>query len=53
MICPRCTNDYGNEHPATSRTDNTTAICPPCGTSEAMEDFLTGHPTPRHEWPTI
>lgn len=53
MTCPRCGNDYGSQPPATSRLDNTTAICPPCGTSEAMEDFLLGRPAPRTEWATI
>lgn len=45
-VCPRCggyipNNDHPGAYPgATSRTDNKTEICSPCGTTEAMEDFL-------------
>lgn len=34
-ICPKCGNGY-TEHPALSRTDNETLICPDCGTREAL-----------------
>ena len=35
-ICPRCGSEY-QEHPAISRKDNETEICPDCGTLEALE----------------
>lgn len=47
--CPRCGEDY-NEFPALSRTDNKTEVCPPCGTAEAMEDFLGSGAMPQEEW---
>lgn len=34
-ICPRCRKEYTGR-PAISRTDNTTQICPDCGTREAL-----------------
>ena len=34
-ICPKCGTAY-SEHPALSRVDNTTLICPDCGTREAL-----------------
>lgn len=34
--CPKCGKEY-QEHPAISRTDNKTEICPDCGTIEALE----------------
>lgn len=34
-ICPFCGIAY-SEHPAISRTDNRTLICPDCGTREAL-----------------
>ena len=34
-ICPRCGRAY-HEHPAVSRADNKTLICPECGTREAL-----------------
>lgn len=37
-ICPRCEKPYGG-FPALSRRDNETAICPQCGTEEALIDF--------------
>lgn len=55
--CPRCGQPPAVDDPASrgagaiSRTDNLTMICSPCGTSEAMEDFILGRPTPRVEWP--
>jgi len=33
--CPKCGQRY-TEHPALSRTDNKTLICPDCGTREAL-----------------
>ena len=38
-ICPICGNEY-TEHPAISRKDNITEICPSCGTKEALEEFF-------------
>lgn len=37
--CPRCHENYEG-HPAISRRDNKTAICPECGTEEAVFDFV-------------
>lgn len=37
-ICPRCGQTY-TEHPALSRVDNETLICPDCGTREALESI--------------
>ena len=34
-ICPMCGKSY-REHPALSRLDNTTEICPDCGVREAL-----------------
>lgn len=36
--CPRCGAIYTG-HPALSRTDNETLICPDCGTREALESI--------------
>ena len=38
-ICPRCNKKY-TAPPAISRRDNTTEICPQCGTTEALEDYF-------------
>ena len=38
-ICPHCGREY-TEHPALSRKDNKTEICPTCGMREALEDFI-------------
>lgn len=38
-ICPICGNEY-TEHPAISRKDNITEICPACGTKEALDVFF-------------
>ena len=38
-ICPICGNEY-TEHPAISRKDNITEICPTCGMKEALDDYL-------------
>ena len=35
-ICPKCGKTYKG-HPAISRIDNETPICPTCGTREALE----------------
>ena len=37
-VCPVCKRQY-NEHPALSRKDNHTEICPDCGMMEAFESF--------------
>lgn len=37
--CPLCKSEY-TEHPALSRFDNETEICPDCGTIEAMTAWL-------------
>ena len=37
-VCPVCKRQY-NEHPALSRKDNLTEICPDCGMAEAFEAF--------------
>jgi len=34
-VCPKCGQRY-TEHPALSRVDNETLICPDCGTREAL-----------------
>ena len=36
--CPRCGNIY-RQPPALSRVDGITAICPDCGTREALESM--------------
>lgn len=38
-ICPVCKKRY-TEHPALSRRDNKTEICPSCGAMEAVGDFV-------------
>lgn len=40
-ICPKCGRRYG-KRPAVSRLDNTTLICPDCGTREALESIGVG-----------
>jgi len=37
-ICPRCGRSYCGA-PALSRRDNTTLVCPDCGTREALESI--------------
>lgn len=37
-ICPKCGKTYRG-HPAISRVDNETPICPECGTREALESI--------------
>ena len=36
--CPKCGRAYTG-HPALSRTDNETLICPDCGVREALESI--------------
>lgn len=36
--CPLCGKSYTG-HPAMSRTDNFTLICPDCGTRQALESI--------------
>lgn len=36
--CPLCGTAYSG-HPAISRTDNKTPICPDCGTREALQSL--------------
>lgn len=36
--CPRCGKAY-HGHPALSRVDNETLICPDCGTREALDSI--------------
>ena len=41
-VCPICGNTYTG-HPALSRTDNETPICPDCGTRQALDSIgITG-----------
>ena len=40
-VCPLCGRAY-HEHPALSRTDNETLICPDCGTRQALEALGVG-----------
>lgn len=37
-VCPRCGKPYTG-YPALSRLDNTTEICPDCGTREALAEI--------------
>lgn len=37
-VCPHCGRTY-SEHPALSRVDSETLICPDCGTREALESI--------------
>ena len=36
--CPICGKEY-SEHPALSRVDGVTLICPDCGTRQALESI--------------
>lgn len=41
-VCPLCGKTY-HGHPALSRTDNETLICPDCGIRQALESIcVTG-----------
>ena len=37
-VCPLCGRLY-HEHPALSRMDNETLICPDCGTRQALQSI--------------
>lgn len=41
-VCPICGEDYSG-HPAISRKDNKSKICPNCGTGEAFMDFIKNY----------
>ena len=41
-VCPICGKDY-DKHPAISRKDNKTKICPDCGVGEAFIDFCNNY----------
>jgi hypothetical protein len=45
VICPRCCKYELTAHPALSRADNKTEVCPICGTDEAMVQYSD----PKHE----
>ena len=60
IACPRCgKNSLEEERPAlnalsrTTRTSEDTPVyvCSPCGTDEAMQDWLQGGATPQEDWP--
>ena len=36
--CPKCKKEF-TEHPALSRVNNKTEICPECGVREAVEEY--------------
>ena len=40
-VCPRCGQAF-REHPALSRLDNETLICPDCGTRQALQSIGVG-----------
>ena len=40
-VCPKCRQIF-TEHPALSRLDNSTLICPDCGTKEALDTLGIG-----------
>lgn len=40
-VCPKCGQEFRGR-PAISRKDNATAICPDCGTREALEMLNIG-----------
>ena len=37
-VCPKCGNAYSG-HPALSRLDNETLICPDCGVRKALDSI--------------
>ena len=39
MICPECGKEY-TAHPAVSRKDSTTPICPDCGIRQALAPVI-------------
>ena len=46
-ICPKCGKTY-SEHPALSRVDDETEICPDCGILEALESMGIESPEREH-----
>ncbi len=48
--CPRCGRHIGGE-PALSRADNATRICSPCGTEEALDEWIGQAPIAPEGWP--
>ncbi len=46
QICPKCGRAY-TERPALSRVDNKTAICPTCGTMEALASIPHSNKFPK------
>ena len=46
-ICPKCGKAY-TEHPALSRVDDETEICPDCGILEALESMGIERPEREH-----
>ena len=42
--CPKCNKEF-TEHPALSREDNETEICPECGVREAVEAYTKARST--------
>ncbi|MAG72853.1 hypothetical protein CL620_00935 [archaeon] len=50
--CPRCL-EIMKTYPALSRSDNSTYICSPCGTHEALEDFSGVGAIDKDLWPHI
>ncbi len=51
-VCPKCGKTY-TAPPALSRADNTTLICPDCGTREALESLGIGAEEREHILDTI
>jgi DNA-directed RNA polymerase subunit RPC12/RpoP len=60
IACPRCgKNALEEENPALNALSRTTRrpedtpvyVCSPCGTDEAMEDWLHDGATPQEKWP--
>ncbi len=43
-ICPKCNQKY-TQHPAISRVDNKTNICPACGIKEALITLIKNRAT--------
>ena len=46
-VCPICKQKY-TQHPAISRIDNKTNICPACGIQEALLDFIRKYNKENH-----
>ena len=46
-ICPKCNQKY-TQHPAISKEDNKTNICPACGITEALEQFIKQQNAPKN-----